>query len=132
MSTGVRTKSAIGALQQAIAENPPERAGTGPKRDSMSSPSMTNLLPKPVWYYNSRYPNETYRCPSDPNQKDPETFSFLNGQFCATKEWQQDILDKQPHVFPEDVGVEALDPCPECGYRTGSSRDYQAHMRSHL
>ena len=99
----------------------------------MSSPSAetTTLLSKPVWYYNSRYPNEVYRNPVDPNQIDPEQIRFLNGQFCATKQWQKDVLDKQNHVYPEDLGLDGIEPCNECGYHTGSFKDYQAHMRQH-
>ena len=131
-TTSVRTKNAMTALQEAAAASRAAQSDTGAQTGKMPSPSTTTLLSKPVWYYNSRYPQEVYRSPVDPNQRDPESFHFLNGQFCATKEWQKEILDKQPHVFPEDVGIEAIDPCPECGYKTGSMKDFNAHMRSHL
>jgi hypothetical protein len=129
MPTGTRT--ALSQLQE-IAKLQQEQTGTGPQKEWTPSPSMTNLLSKPVWYYNSRYKSETFSNPYDPNRRDPESFTFLNGQYCATKEWQKDVLDKQGHVYPEDIGMDAIDPCPECGYKTGSMKDFNAHMRSHL
>ena len=86
-------------------------------------------------YYGSDillFPNEVYTRPDDPNKIDPEVMRFVNGQFCATKEWQKDVLERQPHVYPEDIGIEAIDPCPQCGYKTGSYKDMQAHYRSHM
>ena len=128
MPTVTKTLSELQQTAKLLAE----QSDTGPQKEWMPSPSMATLLSKPIWYYNSKNKNETFSNPFDPNRRDPETFRFLNGQFMATKEWQKVVLDKQSHVFPEDVGIEAIDPCPECGYRTGSMKDFNAHTRSHL
>jgi len=123
---------ALNELRNAAAQSKASR--NGPGAAAMSSPSGRNANPlsEPVWYYNSKFPNEVYTRPDDPNKIDPEVMRFVNGQFCATKEWQKDVLERQPHVYPEDIGIEAIDPCPQCGYKTGSYKDMQAHYRSHM
>ena len=132
MSVTPSANKALNELRNVAQANRPTPSGTGQRKAGMSSPSETTPLSEPVWYYNSKFPNEVYTRPDDPNQIDPEVMRFVNGQFCATKQWQKDVLERQPHVYPEDIGIEAIDPCPQCGYKTGSYKDMQAHYRSHM
>ena len=85
----------------------------------------------PVFFYNSRFPFETVVDPNDTNRKDPRQISFVGGQFIATQQWQVDLLRQKNNVFEADTDAD-LDPCPDCGYRTRSIRDFQNHIKKHL
>ncbi len=92
----------------------------------------------PIYFYNSRYPNEYFYEPNDANKHagsaargfTGRTFGFERGQFIATEKWQADILRKVPHVFEADS--DEVHICEACGYGTRSFRDYKFHTKQHL
>jgi hypothetical protein len=106
-----------------------------PVPDPPESAKKPKRLPRkddlPIFFYNSRYPNEKFIDPGDSNRDAPRSFKFARGQFIAREQWQVNILRKKPHVYEADFD-EDLTPCDICGYTTRSLRDYSVHMQKHI
>lgn len=91
----------------------------------------------PVFFYNSRYPNERIYDPGDAQGRKghqagdvARSLDFRGAQFIAREQWQIDLLRKIPHVREADL--EEPIPCEQCKYMTRSLRDYQDHIRKHM